>query len=172
MAERDRVLGGEEADALCPLQPDRLPVEERLVLVDPRREHVCELPALGEKAGRDVFGEPAGLEVARVHAHAGDELEEVEHGVALAEAVPEERDRPQLERTRAEPDQMRVDARQLAEQGAHPGGLRRRLDAEELLDREHEGELVDLEGEIVDPLRVRDGLPPRLLLHVLLEACV
>ena len=43
---------------------------------------------------------------------------------------------------------------------------------EELLDREHEGELVDLEGEVVDPLRVRDGLPPRLLLHVLLEARV
>ena len=43
---------------------------------------------------------------------------------------------------------------------------------EELLDREDEGELVDLEREVVDPLRVRDRLPPRLLLHVLLEARV
>jgi hypothetical protein len=35
-----------------------------------------------------------------------------------------------------------------------------------------EDELVVLEGDVVDPLRVRDRLPPRLLLHVLLEAGV
>ena len=44
--------------------------------------------------------------------------------------------------------------------------------AEQLLDREHEDELVVLERDVVDPLRVRDRLPPRLLLHVLLEAGV
>ena len=43
---------------------------------------------------------------------------------------------------------------------------------EQLLDREHEDELVVLEGDVVDPLRVRDRLPPRLVLHVLLEAGV
>ena len=43
---------------------------------------------------------------------------------------------------------------------------------EELLDREHEHELVRLEGEVVDPLRVRDPLPVGLRLHVLLEAGV
>ena len=49
------------------------------------------------------------------------------------------------------------------------GGVSRR---EQLLDREHEDELVVLEREVVDPLRVGDRLPPRLLLHVLLEAGV
>ena len=67
---------------------------------------------------------------------------------------------------------MRVDPVQLAEQHSHPGRLRRDLDAEQLLDREHEDELVVLEGDVVDPLGVRDRLPPRLLLHVLLEAGV
>ena len=46
------------------------------------------------------------------------------------------------------------------------------LDLEQLLDREHEDELVVLERDVVDALRVRDRLPPRLLLHVLLEAGV
>ena len=44
--------------------------------------------------------------------------------------------------------------------------------SEQLLDREHEDELVVLERDVVDPRRVRDRLPPRLLLHVLLEAGV
>ena len=48
----------------------------------------------------------------------------------------------------------------------------RHVELEQLLDREHEGELVDLEGDVVDPLRVRDALPPGLALHRLLEAGV
>ncbi len=46
------------------------------------------------------------------------------------------------------------------------------LDPEQLLDREHEDELVVLEGDVVDPRRVRDRLPVGLRLHVLLEAGV
>ena len=46
------------------------------------------------------------------------------------------------------------------------------LDAEELLDGEDVQELVRVERDVVDPRRVRDGLPPRLVLHVLLEAGV
>ena len=101
-----------------------------------------------------------------------DELEQVEDAVALAEAVPEHRDRPELERGRPEPDEMRVDPVELREQHAHPGRARRHLDAEQLLDREDEDELVVLEGDVVDPRRIGDRLPPALLLHVLLEAGV
>ena len=136
------------------------------------RHALDELAALGVEAARNVLGEAAGLEVARVHARAGDELGQVEDLLALAEAVPEHRDRPELEPRRAEPDEVRVDAVQLAQQHAHPGRLARYLDPEQLLDREHEDELVVLEDEVVDPPGVRDRLPPRLLLHVLLEARV
>ena len=48
----------------------------------------------------------------------------------------------------------------------------RHLEVEQLLDRQHEDELVVLEGEVVDPRRVGDRLPPGLRLHVLLEAGV
>src|SRR5207244_8998154 len=82
------------------------------------------------------------------------------------------RDRAQLQPRGAEPDEMRVNPVQLAEEHAHPSRLRRHRDAEQLLDREHEDELVVLERDVVDPLRIRDRLPPSLLLHVLLEAGV
>ena len=48
----------------------------------------------------------------------------------------------------------------------------RHLDAEELLDREDVEELVRVERDVVDARRVRHRLPPRLVLHVLLEAGV
>ena len=153
LAEGDRVLGRQQADALRSLEEDDVVVEERLVLVDALRHHVDEAAAFGGEAGRDVLGEAAGLEVAGVHPHARDHLEQVEHQVALAEAVPEDRDRSELEPGRAEPDEMRVDPRQLREQRPHPDGLRRRLDAEQLLDRHHEDELVLLEREVVHPRR-------------------
>jgi hypothetical protein len=67
---------------------------------------------------------------------------------------------------------MRVQAVELREERAHPRGLARHVDAEQLLDRKHEDELVVLERDVVDAWGVRDRLPPRLLLHVLLEARV
>src|SRR5581483_8965689 len=75
----------------------------------------------------------------------------------------------ELERRRPEPYEMRVDAVQLAQERAHPCRLRRDLEFEELLDGADEHVLVVLEGDVVDALGVRDALPPRLLLHVLLE---
>ena len=172
LAQRDRVLGREQADAAGALEEDDVVVEERLVLVDALRHHSTKRRHSRVEAGRDVLCEAAGLEVAGVHPHARDHLEEVEHQVALAERVPEDRDRPQLEPRRPEPDEVRVNPRQLREQRAHPDRLRRRLDPEQLLDRHHEAQLVLLEVEVVHPRGIGDRLPVGLLLHVLLEAGV
>ena len=172
LAERDRVLGREGADAHRPLEPDLVRVEDRLVLVDRLRHPLAERAGLLVEPGRDVLGEAADLEVARVHARPGDHLEEVEHEVALAEAVPEHRDRADLERGGAEVDEVRVDPHQLAERHPHPGRLARHLQLQQLLDREHVDELVVLKGDVVDPGGVGDALPPGLLLHRLLEAGV
>src|SRR5664279_2298576 len=120
----------------------------------------------------DILREPAHLEVAGVHARARDHLVQVEDRLALAEAVPEHRDRTQLERRRAEEDEVRMNAVQLAEQHAHPRRLLGDLEREQLLDCEHEDELRVLVADVVDALRIRDALPPRLLLHRLLEAGV
>src|SRR5207302_6063091 len=131
-----------------------------------------ELRALVEEAGRHVFRESAGLEVARMHPRSARHLEQIEDAVPFAEAVPEHRDRAELKRGGPEPHEMRVNTVQLAEQHAHPRRTRRDLDREQLLDREDEDELVVLERDVVDPLGIRDRLPPRLLLHRLLEAGV
>ena len=77
---------------------------------------VDELAALRKKPARDVLGEPAGLEVPRVHPRAADELEEVEdRGRGALKQYQSSRDRTELERAGAEPDQVRVEPVQLAE---------------------------------------------------------
>ena len=124
------------------------------------------------KADRQVLGDAADLRVARVHAHAAGELDEVEHAVALAEAVEEQRDAAQVDRAGAEEDEVVVDALQLGEDRADPLAAARHLEAEQLLDRHAEHELVAEERVVVGPGRVRDRLPVRLLLHVLLDARV
>ncbi len=172
LSERERVVGREEPDALRSLEPDRVAVEDRLVLVDRLRHRLAELPRLGGEVRRQVLGDAADLDVARVHPRPAGHLEEVEDLVAVVEAVPEERDRSELERRRAEPDEVRVDAVQLRQRHPRPGGAARHLDPEELLDREDVEELVRVEGDVVDARRVRHRLPPRLVLHVLLEARV
>ena len=102
----DRVVRRKQPDSPRALEPDLVLVEEREVVVEGVRHPVDELPALREEALRDVLREPADLEVAGVHAVAGDELEEVEQRLPLAEGVPEDRDRADLERRGAEPDEM------------------------------------------------------------------
>ena len=136
------------------------------------RMYVEELPGLAVEAGRDVLGDAADLRVARVHAHAGRHLEQVEHAVALAEAVEEQADAAEVDRARAEEDQVVVQALQLGEERADPLAAARHLEAEQLLDAHHVHELVAEERVVVGPGRVRDRLPVRLLLHVLLDARV
>ena len=170
LRERERVVRGQQPDTLRPLEPDRVAVEDRLVLVDRLRHRLAELPRLAREVRRQVLRDAADLDVAGVHPRSAGHLEEVEDLVAVVEAVPEQRDRPELERRRAEPHEVRVDAVELGHRHPRPRRAARHLDPEELLDRKHVQELVRVERDVVDPRRVRDRLPPRLVLHVLLEA--
>jgi hypothetical protein len=120
----------------------------------------------------EILGHAADLGVARVHAHAAGELEEVEHPVALAEAVEEQRDAAEVDRAGAEEDQVVVKPLQLGEHRADPLAAARHLEPEQLLDGHAVDELVAEECVVVGPGRVRDRLPVRLLLHVLLDARV
>ena len=97
LPERDRVGRRKRPDPDRPLEPDLVLVEHAAVVVERARHPLDELAALAVEALRDVLGEAADLEVARVHALAGDELEEVEDRLALAEAVPKHRNRAQFE---------------------------------------------------------------------------
>src|SRR5207248_11428102 len=103
----------QQSDALRALEPDRVAVEQREIVVERAWHPLDELAALRIEARRDVLREPADLEVPRVHARTRDHLVQVEDHLALAEAVPEHRDRTQLERRRSEVHEVRLDAVQL-----------------------------------------------------------
>ena len=156
-------------DSLRALEEDLVAIEERLVLADPLLHVGDERERPAVPSGRDVLGHAADLDVARVHALAGGRLEEVEDLVALAEAVPEHRNRAEVERRGAEPDEVRVDAVELAVDHAQVlRSLRHRL-FEQLLDAHAERERVEVVGEVVHALDERDHLPVGLVLAVLLD---
>ena len=64
------------------------------------------------------------------------------------------------------------DARDLAHDDADVLCAFRRLDAEQLLDREREADVVDAGRGVVEPVGVREALRPRALLEHLLEAAM
>ena len=99
----------------------------------------------------------------------GRHLEQVEDRVALAKRVPEHRDRAEVERRRAEPDQVRVDPVELEKEGAQVLGPRRDLELEQPLDRAAERLHVEEVGDVVHPLDERDHLPVALVLAGLLD---
>ena len=111
-AEGQRLLGGDDADALQPLPPDRLAGHEHVVLVEARlgdrradREHVV-APAVGQ-----VGGDAAGADEVVVHPQAGDLLEEAQHLLALAPAVEHHRHGAEVHAVGGEEQQVADDIR-------------------------------------------------------------
>jgi hypothetical protein len=124
------------------------------------------------KPGGDVLEDAADLDVARVHALAGGHLEQVEDLLAVAEAVPEHRDRAEVERARPEPHEVGHDAVELEVDHAQVLRARRDLEVEQRLDRPAERHRVEVVREVVHPLDDRDDLPVGLVLGGLLDAGV
>ena len=166
------VCSSTAADAAQALEHDLVLVDQRLELVQPRREVLAEGPHALLEAERDVLHHAADLEVARVHALARGHLEEVEDAVAVAPAVPEDRDRAEVQRAGREPDQVRGDPVELEVQDAQVLRARRDLEADQRLDGAAVGHRVEVVGEVVHPLDDGDDLPVRLVLGGLLDAGV
>jgi hypothetical protein len=101
------------------------------------------------EAERDVLDHAADLEVAGVHPLPGRHLEQVEDLVALAEAVPEHRDRAEVERRRPQPDQVGVDPVELEEDRPQVLGAGRDLELDQALDRAAEGLHLEEVGDVV-----------------------
>ena len=154
---------------LVRVEEDLVAVEQRLVLADPDRHLVDERAQLLLEAERDVLDHAADLEVAGVHPLPGRHLEEVEDPVALAEAVPEHRDRAEVERRRPQPDQVGVDPVELEEDRPQVLGARRDLELDQPLDRAAEGLHLEEVGDVVHPLDEGDDLPVALVLAGLFD---
>ena len=185
-----RALRRHHADADGALLPDAIVGEQRFVLVDVARESACvkssmkssRLPwrlafsradrlALVDRRRlvlRHALGQVA-VDAARpvvrsVHARAGHRLVAVHQVFALAEAVQEHRHRADVERVRAEPQQMIQDARDLVEHHADVLRAQRHFDAEQLLDRHAVRVLVAHHRHVVEPVHVRQRLDEGLVL--------
>ena len=171
-AQVEQRLLVDDPDALQALEKDLVLVEERLVLVEPRRQQRAELTRLLLPARRDVLDHAADLEVARVEALAGGVLEQVEHVVALAAAPPEHRHGAEVERRGGEPEQVARDPVQLEVDDAQVLRARRHLEVEQALHRHAERHRVEVVREVVHPLDERDDLPVGLVLARLLDAGV
>jgi hypothetical protein len=107
-----------------------------------------------------------------VHPQAGDHLEHVEDQLALAEGVRHRGERTELEPAGREGDQVAADPVQLHAEHPDHLGARRRLDAEQLLDAQAVGRLVEDRRQVVHARHEGDALHPVAVLEVLLDAGV
>jgi hypothetical protein len=107
-----------------------------------------------------------------VHPLAGGHLEHVEDLLPVAEAVPEHRHGPDVERAGPEPHEVRHDAVEFEVDDAQVLRPRRDVEADELLDGAAVGHRVEVVGEVVHPLDDGDDLPVVLVLGGLLDAGV
>ena len=196
-AQRHRALRRDHADADGALLPDPVLGEQRLVVVDvageAAREVVDEieqrpLPVLVHRRERarvarvlrrvlrhpvrQVAVDAARAVVGGMHARAGDRLVHVEQVLALAERVEERRHAADVERVRAEPQQVVEHARDLVEHHADVLRADRHLDAQQSLDREAIGVLVAHHRHVVEPVHVGKRLDPGAGLGELLGRAV
>ena len=107
-----------------------------------------------------------------VHARPGDHLHEVHDHLALAHGVEQRGHRAEVHRQRAGDQEVAGKPRQLGHQHADVLRPLRRLDVEELLDRQREGEVVGGRAEIVQPVGQREDLGVGEALGQLLGAAV
>ena len=164
----------EVADALGARLPDPAVHQQVGRVLEVGTEQLDALADLVDRTRGQVLRDAARADVRVVHPQPGDQLEQVEHGLALAEAEDHRGQRAELHATGRQRDQVGGHPVELHHQHPDDAGPLRDLvgDAEQLLDREAVRRLVEQRGEVVHPGHERDGLGPVAVLEVLLDAGV
>ena len=152
------VLERNHADALGAAHPDAVVGEQVFVLVDAAGEDVDERLDALVPAARRLQGQPANAEVAGHHALAAEHFEDLEDLLALAEAVEEHGHGADIERVRTQPHQMAVETRQFGEHDAHPLGLRRDLQLQQLFHRQAPAQIHGERRQVIHAVRQGDRL--------------
>ena len=102
-AQRDAILGIENADALGALHPDAVGGQQLFVFIELGQEIVAELLHVLLEAFVGLVNAAADAERVRRQARATVLLEDLQDLFAIAEAVEQRRDRADIERVRAQP---------------------------------------------------------------------
>ena len=118
-----RERGRDHTNALRAHGEERVVSEHRLVFVQPLLDEIDGGPALGHPAGRNVVPHAAHLMEAVQQPRADQRLEQVQHKLAFADAVEEDRrataeGAAHVQAPRAEPEAVRRDPLQLVDQHA------------------------------------------------------
>ena len=124
------------------------------------------------QAGRHVLMHAARPEIVGMQPRAGDALVELHQPLALLEPPQERRHRADIEGEGADVEEMVEDAGDLGEQHADVLRARRRLDAQQLFDRQREGVLLAHRRDVVEPVEIGDRLEIGLVFDQLLGAAV
>ncbi len=172
MAPRGHAAGQVEVtDVLHTGLEDGVPGGELVVLGEVLLHLLDELADLVHRAGRQVLGESAGADVRVVHPQARDELVDVENHFTITESVDHDRGGAELHAAGGDAHQVGGHPVQLHQE--HPDDLRPLgdllLDAEEFLDGETVGGLVEEGRQVVHARHERGALRPRAVLEVLLD---
>ena len=103
-----------------PVAKNRIAGEQIRILVDLFGKGLDEGLDAIKQIERRLHGEAADAEVAGHHALAGDCLKDAQDLLAFAECVEEDGQRADVHGVRAEPDQVRIQAREFGEKHADP----------------------------------------------------
>ena len=125
------------------------------------------------KSRRQVHHQAADAEIARRHSSARRGFDQIQDLFALPESRKRKRDiAPMSRAVRSEPDHVRSDPLQLAQQDANDLRAFRNFEAEQLLRRHHVREIIPERIEIIHPVGDDDALLVFLVFEELLHSRV
>lgn len=153
---------------------DGVPGGELVVFGEVLPHLLHELADVVHRAGRQVLGESAGPDVRVVHPQARDELVDVENHFTITESVDHDRGGAEFHPAGGDAHEVRGQPVELHEEHADEGGAVGDLvlDAEELLDGETVGGLVEEGRQVIHARDEGRALRPRAELEVLLDTGV
>ena len=149
-AQSNGIVRAQAGDALGAHHENRISGQQPFIFIHVPKEAVGELFDFFEESQRRLQRQPANAEIRRHHPLSADHLKESQNIFAFAEAIEKHRHRAQVHGVRSQPDQVRIDPRQLIHQNPHPLRFRRNLQPQQLLHRQAVGEIVGQGAEVVD----------------------
>src|SRR5690242_6608378 len=131
------IIGRKISHVFRALHPDGVGGQQALILIHSSWKTVGKMFNALKEAQRRLQGQATHAEVGGHHALAAHHLENAQQVFALAEAVEEHRHGADIERVRAQPYQVGVDAGQLVEHYPNPLGAGWNFQAQQLLHRQY-----------------------------------
>ena len=161
---RDRALLRNDADVFCAIDKNLVPRQQPVAFVETRSKVVEKFFELGDKAFWEIADLSAHARVGCGEPGARQKLEQVIQFFTLSERVEKDRHSAEIERHRAQPEEMRGNARCFAANRADGFSARRNVPIHQFFHRERVRHIIRQRREIIEPVGIRHEL---IVLHVL-----